>query len=144
MRIFLRAILLASALSAVGVGTSAFAAPSVAPVLSTPDAKDVRSYARPLIARVTHVDLDLAADFATKTVSCQAAKDVLAAPGAQDIVIDTLGFLACFTVLMVICVAMLHSCAVEQANQEIQAEAWEKQLEKGEVVEMTVRVGGAE
>ena len=62
----------------------------------------------------------------------------------KRIVIDTLGFLACFTVLMVICVAMLHSCAVEQANQEIQAEAWKKQLEKGEVVEMTVRVGGAE
>ena len=62
-------------------------------------------------------------------------------PTFKRIVIDTLGFLACFTVLMVICVAMLHSCAVEQ---EIQAEAWEKQLEKGEVVEMTVRVGGAE
>ena len=45
---------------------------------------------------------------------------------------------------MLICVAMLHSCAVEQANQEIQAKAWKKQLEKGEVVEMTVRVGGAE
>ena len=59
----------------------------------------------------------------------------------KRIVLDTLGFLACFTVLMVICVAMLHSCAVEQANQEIQAEAWKKQLEKGEVVEMTVRVG---
>lgn len=62
----------------------------------------------------------------------------------KRIVLDTLGFLACFTVLMVICVAMLHSCAVEQANQEIQAEDWKKQLEKGEVVEMTVRVGGAE
>ncbi len=60
-------------------------------MLSTPDAKDVRSYARPLIARVTHVDLDLAADFTTKTVSGQAAMDVLAAPGAQDIVLDTLG-----------------------------------------------------
>ena len=59
----------------------------------------------------------------------------------KRIVLDTLGFLACFTVLMVICVAMLHSCAVEQANQEIQAEAWQKQLEKGEVVEMTARVG---
>ena len=62
----------------------------------------------------------------------------------KRIVLDVIGFLACFTVLMVICVAMLHSCAVEQANQEIQAEAWQKQLEQGEVVEMTVRVGGAE
>ena len=62
----------------------------------------------------------------------------------QRIVIETIGFLSCFTVLMLICVAMLHSCAVEQANQEIQAEAWQKQLEKGEVVEMTVRVGGVQ
>ena len=60
----------------------------------------------------------------------------------KRIVLDTLGFLACFTVLMVICVAMLHSCAVEQANQEIQAEAWQKQLEQGEVVEMTIHVVG--
>ena len=59
----------------------------------------------------------------------------------KRIVIEAIGFLSCFTVLMIICVAMLHSCAVEQANQKIQAEAWKKQLEKGEVVEMTVRVG---
>ena len=62
----------------------------------------------------------------------------------KRIVLDVIGFLACFTVLMVICVAMLHSCAVEQANQENQAEAWKKQLEKGEAVEMTVHVGGVE
>ena len=62
----------------------------------------------------------------------------------KRIVIDTLGFMACFTVLMLVCVAMLHSCAVEQENQEIQADAWQKQLEKGEVVEMKARVGGAE
>ena len=62
----------------------------------------------------------------------------------KRIVIDTLGFMACFTVLMLIRVAMLHSCAVEQANQEIQAEAWQKQLEKGEVIEMKARVGGAQ
>lgn len=62
----------------------------------------------------------------------------------KRIVLETIGFLSCFTVLMIICVAMLHSCAVEQANQKIQAEAWKKQLEKGEVVEMKARVGGAE
>ena len=62
----------------------------------------------------------------------------------KRIVIDTLGFLACFTVLMIVCIGMLHSCAAEQASQEIQAEDWQKQLEKGEVVEMTARVGGAE
>ena len=60
----------------------------------------------------------------------------------KRVALETLGFLACFTVLMIVCVGMLHSCAVEQANQEIQAEAWKKQLEKSEVVEMTVRVVG--
>ena len=65
-------------------------------------------------------------------------------PTFKRIVLETIGFLSCFTVLMLICVAMLHSCAVEQANQEIQAEAWQKQLEKGEVISMKARVGGAE
>ena len=62
----------------------------------------------------------------------------------KRIVLETIGFLSCFTVLMLICVAMLHSCAVEQANQEIQAEAWQKQLQQGEAVEMEIRVRGAE
>ena len=62
----------------------------------------------------------------------------------KRIVLEAIGFLACFTVLMIVCIGMLHSCAAEQANQEIQAEAWKRQLEQGEVVEMTVRVGGAE
>ena len=62
----------------------------------------------------------------------------------KRIVLEAIGFLSCFTVLMVICVAMLHSCAVEQEAQRIQAEAWKKQLEKGEVVEMKARVVGAE
>ena len=62
----------------------------------------------------------------------------------KRIVLEALGFLSCFTLLMIVCIGMLHSCATEQANQEIQAEAWQKQLEKGEVVEMTARVGGAE
>ena len=62
----------------------------------------------------------------------------------KRIVLDTLGFLACFTVLMIVCVGMLHSCAAEQANQEIQAEAWQKQLQQGEAVEMEIRVRGAE
>ena len=65
-------------------------------------------------------------------------------PTFKRIVLETIGFISCFTLLMLICVGMLHSCAVEQANQEIQADAWQKQLEKGEVVEMKARVGGAE
>ncbi len=64
---------------------------SSAPILTTPDAKDVLSYARPEIARVTHVDLDLTADFDSKTMSGTATLDVLAAPGAKQIVLDTDG-----------------------------------------------------
>ncbi|MDF2901557.1 MAG: aminopeptidase, partial [Phenylobacterium sp.] len=40
---------------------------------------------------VTHVDLDLMADFDAKVMRGSAAMDVLAAPGAQEIVLDTLG-----------------------------------------------------
>jgi aminopeptidase N len=59
-----------------------------APILTTPEAKDVWTHARPEIARVTHVDLDLRADFAAKTMSGRATLDVLAAPGAKEIVLD--------------------------------------------------------
>ena len=41
---------------------------AIAPILTTPDAIDTHSYARPLEARVTHVALDLAVDFDTKRI----------------------------------------------------------------------------
>jgi aminopeptidase N len=89
MKLVFRALLLATAL---GSASIAEAAPGqIAPILTTPEAKDVQSYAHPQTARVTHVDLDLAMDFDTKTVSGTAAMDVLAAPGAKQIVLDTLG-----------------------------------------------------
>ena len=50
--------------------------------------RDVHSYARPEIARVVHVSLDLAADFAARTLSGTAALDVTAEPGANEIVLD--------------------------------------------------------
>ena len=65
------------------------AAPSVAPIL--PEAVDVHSYARPLEARVAHVDLDLALDFAAKRVAGTAALDVLARPGIREVVLDSKG-----------------------------------------------------
>ena len=64
------------------------AAAPPAPVLLTPEARDVLSYARPAVARVTHVDLDLVADFATGTMRGTATLDILAAPGAREIVLD--------------------------------------------------------
>ena len=63
--------------------------PAVAPVLLTPDARDSHSYARPAEARVTHVALDLAADFAARTMSGTATLDVLSRPGAREVVLDT-------------------------------------------------------
>jgi len=59
-----------------------------APILTTPEAKDVWTHAEPEAARVTHVDLNLDVDFASKTLSGIATLDVLAAKGATDIVLD--------------------------------------------------------
>ncbi|CAN5429756.1 M1 family metallopeptidase [soil metagenome] len=50
---------------------------------------DIHSYAQPQIARVKHVDLNLIADFAAKTLSGTATLDVTAEPGATQIVLDT-------------------------------------------------------
>lgn len=87
MRILtLAALLLASAAPALAHGQTA----KVAPVLTTPEAKDVWTYARPAEARVTHVDLKLDVDFDSKTIGGIATLDVLAAKGAKEIVLDTL------------------------------------------------------
>ncbi|WP_374469406.1 M1 family metallopeptidase [Phenylobacterium sp.] len=85
-----RTLLLGSAL-AIAAGPAAWAqARHVAPILTTPDAVDERSYARPRDARVTHVHLDLEADFAARTIGGTATLDVLARPGVDEIVLDAL------------------------------------------------------
>lgn len=85
MRILtLAAVLLASAAPALAQTGK------VAPILTTPDAKDVWTYARPAEARVTHVDLDLHVDFAAKTISGVAVLDIEVAKGVKEIVLDTL------------------------------------------------------
>ena len=93
MSLSLRAVIAAAALAAGALACAlpavAAATPEVAPILTTPDAVDSETYAQPRVARVTHVDLDLRIDFAAKTVSGTAALDVLAAPGAKEIVLDT-------------------------------------------------------
>lgn len=84
----MRRFLLASALLA----APALAAPDApSPILTTPDARDVLTYARPEIARVTHVDLDLVADFASRTMRGTATLDILARPDAREIVLDDKG-----------------------------------------------------
>lgn len=59
-----------------------------APILTTPEAKDVWTHAQPEAARVTHVDLDLDVSFESKTLSGRALLDVLASPQAKQIVLD--------------------------------------------------------
>lgn len=64
---------------------------SAPPVVATAPVdyvRDIHSYARPEIARVNHVSLDLAADFEAKTLSGTAALDITGEPGANEIVLD--------------------------------------------------------
>jgi leukotriene-A4 hydrolase len=63
----------------------------VAPVLSGPDAADASTHARPEVARVTHVALDLDADFRARRMRGLATLDIQAAPGAGEIVLDSKG-----------------------------------------------------
>jgi aminopeptidase N len=64
---------------------------AVAPILTSPEAVDTSTYAEPQVARVTHVALDLDLDFDAKRVGGVAVLDVLAAPGADQIVLDSNG-----------------------------------------------------
>jgi aminopeptidase N len=66
-------------------------APKIAPVLTTADAVDPHSYAKPLEARVTHVALDLGVDFDTKRVSGTATLDIDRKPDAKEIILDDKG-----------------------------------------------------
>lgn len=63
----------------------------VAPILTTNEALDDFTFARPHEARVTHVSLDLTLDFAAKDISGTARLDIAAAEGAQEIVLDSNG-----------------------------------------------------
>src|SRR5688572_28897901 len=97
MTLFLRAAAAAAALllAACQVNqpepTTAAGETKAAPVLATADAKDIHSYARPLEARVTHVALDLAVDFATKSIGGTATLDIERKPDAKEIVLDSRG-----------------------------------------------------
>ncbi|MCW3837571.1 M1 family metallopeptidase [Sphingomonas canadensis] len=85
MRILIAAAALVAALPA-AAQTAPQSIPS--PILTTPEAKDVWTHAQPEVARVTHVAVDLTADFDAKIMSGKAVLDVLAAPGAREIVLD--------------------------------------------------------
>jgi len=63
----------------------------VAPVLTGEDARDPHSFARPEVARVTHVALDLDADFEARRMAGTATLDLQAADGARRIILDSRG-----------------------------------------------------
>jgi aminopeptidase N len=94
---FLAVLFLALALAACHGGntaagnnaTAAAAAQPIPPILLTPEAQDVHSYANPREARVTHVALDLQADFTDHVLAGTATLDIATAPGAKKIVLDT-------------------------------------------------------
>lgn len=63
----------------------------ISPLLTTAEARDDYTFARPQIARVTHLDLDLELDFKAQTVGGTATLDISAAPGAEEIILDSQG-----------------------------------------------------
>ena len=85
------ALLLASCQSETAPPPEPVASEEFAPILEGPDAVDVHSYAKPLEARVTNVDLDLALDFEEKRVKGVAGLDIIAKPEAREVVLDTKG-----------------------------------------------------
>jgi aminopeptidase N len=99
LRLFLAALALLAACSPASQSTQPEKAKTggetvqrqVAPILETPEAKDNSSYARPAEARVTHVALDLKADFAARRIGGTAVLDVQAKPDAKEIVLDDKG-----------------------------------------------------
>ena len=80
---------LAAALAAGGAFFLTPAPVSSENLKSTAHERDVHSFARPTEARVTHVALDLAADFKTHRLSGTAALTIHANPSAREIVLDT-------------------------------------------------------
>jgi leukotriene-A4 hydrolase len=70
---------------------SAAGKPTVAPVLLTEDAKDIHSYARPEIARVTHVALNLGTNFRDKRMEGYATLDIQTQGDGDEIVLDSKG-----------------------------------------------------
>lgn len=63
----------------------------IAPILTSEQAFDDQTFAKPQEARVTHIDLDLAMDFDAKTIAGTATLDVLAADEASEIILDSNG-----------------------------------------------------
>jgi aminopeptidase N len=80
------------ALSVVLAAAACSAGTAKPPMTETlPPDRDIHSFARPWEARVTHVALDLTADFAARTLAGSATLDVERDASAKQIVLDTKG-----------------------------------------------------
>jgi hypothetical protein len=88
---FLAAALLAGCHVSDDAATQTAGDAPVPHILTTPEAQDVNSYANPLEARVTHVALNLNADFDRHVLAGTATLDIAAADDAQKIVLDDNG-----------------------------------------------------
>src|SRR5918997_3575152 len=66
-------------------------APAIAPILATPDAADIHSFARPREARVHHLSLDLTVDFDARRVGGTATLDIDRQPAAKQVILDSKG-----------------------------------------------------
>ena len=66
-------------------------APAIAPVLTSADAVDPASFAKPLEARVYHVALDLGVDFDAKRIGGTATLEIERKPDATEIILDSKG-----------------------------------------------------
>ena len=84
----LRRTLLATAIAAPALGACATTGAPLDPLAALP--ADPDSYARPNEARVTHVSLDLTADFERKLMAGACTLSIAAKPDAREIVLDTL------------------------------------------------------
>jgi len=62
----------------------------------------------------------------------------------KSVVFQSICILAVFAICITIIGLTLHAASFYQSKKQIETEALLKQLEKGEVVEMKARVGGAE
>ncbi|MBA3677413.1 MAG: M1 family metallopeptidase [Sphingosinicella sp.] len=72
-------------------GADAAAEPRTAPVLASEDARDIHSYARPEIARVKHVALNLGTNFRDKRLEGYATLDLETQSDGDEIILDSKG-----------------------------------------------------
>src|SRR5688500_1418640 len=85
--IVVRSMLLGMLMTGAGCGSTANDDGPPAP--SARRDRDMHSFARPAEARVTHVALDLRADFDARVLSGRATLSLERAPGAREVVVDT-------------------------------------------------------